>query len=147
MSEQEFNYLLSWILLLNALPTMLGAGVCLLWLTIVKRRISQVIFVTGFVVLSAMTIMKIKTSYDFDSYWMRLLNGATIIIGGVCSNIPFLWAFIIQRRDRSQKESVRDIAERSLRPLDPDEIAALIHSLHWRDVRKLLKRFSEVQNV
>jgi len=149
MSDQEFNTEMSWVVLGTAIGPLISGIVCLLWLTIVKRHISQIIFAFGFMLSLVVAGIRFVTSFEMGNYELRLFTGYFIVIGGILVNVPFLWAFLVQVREKHRRteaeqmsieKSLPGFAAETLRHLNIDEIHTQAQALHPRDATRICKK-------
>lgn len=134
MSLEQYNEVLGWILFLNAFPPLIGAVICLLWMQIVERRISRIIFTTAFAALVLIVMLRFTLSYRLDNYLMRAILSMLALVNGMIHNVVFAWAYTVERRERDK----RTTAERRLLESNPFLYAqTLIEKMHPKDAETL----------
>lgn len=151
MSEEVFQTWLEWIVLITSIPALINAVIFILFLRIVERKVSMMVCSVAFIVFLAMGILRIFTAYNFDNQTMRIYNGIVLTVGGLVSNIVFVWSYYrrlqeIKPMTREQKiDTEKAIFHSSVDMLAPDKITQLVYRLHPSDVSKISKMLAKIR--
>lgn len=156
MNDLDFNFYLSWLLLINAIPPLFGAYICACYFRLVERNVSKVIFAIGFVMMLTMAIFRITSAFDFENYPMRLLNAVIVVCGGLMGNFLFFWSYQVQKRERLKVSKMEQVireknlvgfADGVIYSVSPEKINDYISELHPSDVIRLTEKLKGMKGL
>lgn len=154
MNQEEFNYILSWVILINGIPPFYSAFICACWLKLVKRQFSKIACGTGLIIFLLIGTIRVFTAYEFDDQEIRIVNGILFMLGGIVANVLLTWSYLRRKRESklltvNELERVekpfREYVTSSISHITPEKVTELVDQLKASDKVKLMQKFTKLR--